>query len=348
MISKIRYFFFQTKIVTKISIIYYKFRISFLKIDNDLKVMLEDFFCFDVNKISKLWLHLLYAHLKKLEIISNDDFNLYSKYIFVNYTLRFDTLENYQDMIKILEKKSFRKIEAERERESNDKIKDDISKLMLNFLEDRTNIDYLNDINIQDKLQSAIELEYLKNNLEFENLEFIVEIGAGYGRIPECLINKKVKKTYIIIDIPPALFLSQKYLSHKFSNHKILKYNTKLNNEILKENLRSFDLIFLSLHQMTFLKKILPVEKTISICINALQEFPKDTIFEIFKQLKEISKYSYIKSVNSNVNNPYKEELLNFDCILKILNEWNIINKNLYTFPSNYSEAILINKQIVR
>lgn len=53
MISKIRYFFFQTKLFTKISIIYYKFKISFLKIDNDLKVMLEDFF-FDVNKISKL------------------------------------------------------------------------------------------------------------------------------------------------------------------------------------------------------------------------------------------------------------------------------------------------------
>jgi putative sugar O-methyltransferase len=220
---------------------------------------------------------------------------------------------------------------------------------MLNFLEDKpTSVDYLKDINAQDKLQSAIELEYLKNNLEFENLEFIIEIGAGYGRIPECLINNKVKKTYIIIDIPPALYLSQKYLLYKFSNHKILKYNTKLTHQILKENLRSFDLIFLSLHQMTFLKNILPVEKTISIFINVLQEIPKDTILEIFKQLKEISKYSYIKSVNSNVNNPYKEELLNFDHILKILNEWKIINKNPFTFPSTYSEAILINKQILR
>jgi putative sugar O-methyltransferase len=318
-----------------------------LKIDNDLKVMLEDFFFFDVNKISKLWLHLLYAHIKRFENISNNDFDSYNKYIFKNYTLRFDTLEHYQDIIKILQKKLSRKIDrqTDRQTDSNDKIKDDISKLMLNFLEDKpANVDYLKDTNLQDKLQSAIEFEYLKHNLEFKNLEFIIEIGAGYGRIPEYLINNKVKKTYIIIDIPPALYFSQKYLSHKFSNHKILKYNTKLTHQILKENLRSFDLIFLSLHQLIFLKNILPVEKTISICINALQEIPKDTILEIYKQLEEISKYSYIKSVNSNVNNPYKDELLNFDSILKILNQWNIISRNSYTFPSNYSEMILIRK----
>ena len=91
MISKIRYFFFQTKLFTKISIIYYKFKISFLKIDNDLKVMLEDFFCFDVNKISKLWLHLLYIHLKRFKNISNNDFDLYSNHIFKNITHVSDT-----------------------------------------------------------------------------------------------------------------------------------------------------------------------------------------------------------------------------------------------------------------
>ena len=119
MISKIRYFFFRTKIVTKISIIYYKFKISSLKIDNDLKVMLEDFFCFDVNKISKLWLHLLYEHIKRLENISNNDFDSYNKYIFKNYTLRFNTLEHYQDINKILQKKLSRKIDIQTYKHTN-------------------------------------------------------------------------------------------------------------------------------------------------------------------------------------------------------------------------------------
>jgi len=38
----------------KILINYLKFKISFLKIDNDLKVMLKNFFRFDVNKVSRL------------------------------------------------------------------------------------------------------------------------------------------------------------------------------------------------------------------------------------------------------------------------------------------------------
>lgn len=217
---------------------------------------------------------------------------------------------------------------------------------MLNLLKDkRANSNYLKDVEPQDKLQSAIEIEYLKENINFKNIEFIIELGAGYGRIPENLIRSNVKKTYIVIDIPPALYLSQKYLSYNFPSHKILKYTIKMSSQNLKENLRLFDLVFLSLHQMTFLINILPIEKTIVMCINALQEFPKHTIIQIFEKLNEIAKYAYIKSANLKINNPYKDELLSFDSIIKILNKWNIKNKKSDTFPSNYSEAILINNE---
>jgi hypothetical protein len=330
----------------KILINYLKFKIIFLKIDNDLKVMLKDFFRFDANKVSRLWLYLLYDHLKRLENIEYNNFNLYNKRIFKNYTLRFNTLENYLDINQILK---INVLEREREREVDRNIvtyHDDISKLMLNFLKDKgAHSNYLKDIEPQDKIQSAIEIEYLKNNIDFKNIEFIIELGAGYGRIPESLIRNNVKKTYIVIDIPPALYLSQKYLGYNFPSQKILKYNTKLTSQNLKENLRLFDLIFLLPHQMTFLKNILPIEKTTFICINALQEFPKHTIIEIFEQLKEIAKYVYIKSANLNINNPYKDELLNFDSIIKTLNKWNIKDKKNNTFPSSYSEAILFNNE---
>ena len=112
--------FFKKKISKKILINYLKFKISFLKIDNDLRVMVKDFFRFDVNKVSKLWLYLLYAHLERLENIKNKNFKLYSKVIFKNYTLRFNTLENYVNINKILKiniLESERQIDRDRDRQ---------------------------------------------------------------------------------------------------------------------------------------------------------------------------------------------------------------------------------------
>ena len=82
--------------------------------------MVKDFFRFDVNKVSKLWLYLLYAHFEKLENINNNNFKLYSKRIFRNYTLRFNTLENYVDINKILKiniLESERQIDRDRNRQ---------------------------------------------------------------------------------------------------------------------------------------------------------------------------------------------------------------------------------------
>ena len=111
--------FFLKKIPKKILINYLKFKISFLKIDNDLRVMVKDFFRFDANKVSRLWLYLLYEHLKRLENIEYNNFNLYNKKIFRHYTLRFNTLENYVDINQILK---INVLERERERERGGQI----------------------------------------------------------------------------------------------------------------------------------------------------------------------------------------------------------------------------------
>lgn len=68
------------------------------------------------------------------------------------------------------------------------------------------------------ELYSATQKTSLNKNLE------IGEIGAGYGRLAYVFLKANPKIKYTIIDIPPALYVAQEYLSKVFPNEKIFKY----------------------------------------------------------------------------------------------------------------------------
>ena len=46
----------------------------------------------------------------------------------------------------------------------------------------------------------------IKKNTDFENINFIVELGAGIGLLASVFLKLKKNRKYLIIDIPPTLF----------------------------------------------------------------------------------------------------------------------------------------------
>jgi putative sugar O-methyltransferase len=81
----------------------------------------------------------------------------------------------------------------------------------------------------------------------------IVELGAGYGRNAYVILNDRPDAKIIIIDIPPALWIAESYLSSVFPEKNIFKFREFADfNEVAAEFERA-DIVFLLSTQITLL-----------------------------------------------------------------------------------------------
>ena len=72
-------------------------------------------------------------------------------------------------------------------------------------------------------LNSVLEIDTLEKNINLNKFNSVLEVGAGSGRTCSSLLKLRDNLNYTIVDIPPALFISQSNLINIFKNKKILK-----------------------------------------------------------------------------------------------------------------------------
>jgi putative sugar O-methyltransferase len=65
----------------------------------------------------------------------------------------------------------------------------------------------------QDLALSAIELNSIARSCDLSRVRRVAEIGAGYGRMAWLVLKSQPQLSYHIFDIPPALAVSQNYLT---------------------------------------------------------------------------------------------------------------------------------------
>ena len=143
----------------------------------------------------------------------------------------------------------------------------------------------------QDLANSTLEYYSVVKNSDIlirQDLK-IAELGAGYGRNAYVYLKRFPNVKYFIIDIPPALYISQNYLSKMFPNRKIYLFNESINMEKIKDS----DIIFLMPHQLHQLPdKIFDLFLTIS----TLHEMRLDQISNYLRLIKKLtSGYFYNK-----------------------------------------------------
>ena len=78
----------------------------------------------------------------------------------------------------------------------------------------------------------------------------LVEIGAGYGRLAYVFLRSAPVR-YFIIDIPPALFVSQWYLSKLFTNKSIFKFRPWSDYDFIATEIDQADIAFLTPDQFS-------------------------------------------------------------------------------------------------
>ena len=129
----------------------------------------------------------------------------------------------------------------------------------------------------------------------------VAEIGAGYGRLGFVMLHA-VKCQYVVIDIPPSLFVSQWYLSEMFPKKRVFCFRHFDTFEEIAAELAQADIAFFSANQI----ELVPDGYfDLSINISSLHELRPDQIDNMLHQIYRVTqRLVYLKQYKEYIN-PY-------------------------------------------
>lgn len=151
----------------------------------------------------------------------------------------------------------------------------------------------------QDAANSIIECNTVRHILTDCANPKVAEIGAGYGRLAHVFSVTGPGK-YFIFDIPPALYVSQWYLSKVLPNKKLFRFRSFRSFEDVKDEIENSDIAFLSANQ---LEKFPPNYFDLVLTISTLPEMTAEQVAMyqvLFSRLSK--KFIFLKQWKSWIN----------------------------------------------
>jgi len=147
----------------------------------------------------------------------------------------------------------------------------------------------------QDLGNSILEYESFRPGLPFAGRGTVLELGGGYGRNAFVVLKLNPSIRYVLVDIPPALWVAEKYLSSLFPHKQIFRYRNFERFEEIADSYNQSDVIFLLSSQLP----LLPVNSAdLIVNISSLHEMRKDQIDYYFQQFERVLSpggHTYIK-----------------------------------------------------
>jgi len=144
----------------------------------------------------------------------------------------------------------------------------------------------------QDLCNSIHEFYSIVNSLTIIPTR-IGELGAGYGRLAYIFLKMYPTASYCIIDIPPALYIAQKYLAKVFPNENIFFFRRFTSFNTVKRQFNNARIVFLLPHQIELLPKNY---FNLTINISSLHEMTRLQIKNYLLQINRLtSGYFYTK-----------------------------------------------------
>ncbi len=145
----------------------------------------------------------------------------------------------------------------------------------------------------QDICNSVYEFYSITKKLTLPKNLKIAELGAGYGRLGYVFLNVIPDCSYCIIDIPPALYMSETYLKKVFPKEKIFSFRPFSSYREIKSEFESSRIRLIMPHQL----ELLP-EKYFDLFINisSLHEMKTNQIKKYILMINKSCKgYFYTK-----------------------------------------------------
>lgn len=187
----------------------------------------------------------------------------------------------------------------------------------------------------QDICNSILELYSILETLRTKKRLRVLELGAGYGRFAYVFKKTFPDSVYTIVDIPPALFISQTYLSQLFSKEKQFHFRSFTDFKKIKYEFNKSNLHFLMSNQM----ELIPSKSyDLVVTTSSLHEMSRPQITHYLRLINRLCKgYIYIKQWKKSVvkdNQNIREDEY------PIPRSWKVIYQRQHCVQSLFFEAL--------
>jgi len=189
----------------------------------------------------------------------------------------------------------------------------------------------------QDLANSLLEYEaILHPDLDRREVRTILELGPGYGRTAYVFLELQPKSRYILVDIPPALFVAQRYLSNVFAERRLFGFRPFDDFETVREDFENADIVFLTPNQM----ELLPNNSVdLFLNISSLHEMRMDQIEYYFGQIQRLTrKYFYFKQWQETTI-PFENETIR-EADYPVGEDWKLIHRQQCKVQAKFFEAL--------
>jgi putative sugar O-methyltransferase len=152
----------------------------------------------------------------------------------------------------------------------------------------------------QDIANTLLEYYAMAEGVDFDNVQVILELGAGYGRVGWLMHHLLEGRRYIIADIPPALAVSERYLSSVLPEKRVFAWRDFTEYADVAEEFEVSEVAFLLPHQISLLPS-----KSVDLFINisSLHEMRPDQITHYLGEAARLTRrYAYLKQWLVSVN----------------------------------------------
>jgi putative sugar O-methyltransferase len=144
----------------------------------------------------------------------------------------------------------------------------------------------------EDLCHSVEERASILEGLEDRPPRRVLELGAGYGRFAYVLMQAQPGTKYTIVDIPPALYVSQRYLTDALPDRRVFRFRPFADHASVADEMAAADVVFLEPQQL----ELLPDRSfDLGVTISTLHEMRTDQISHYIRELDRLCGAVYTK-----------------------------------------------------
>jgi putative sugar O-methyltransferase len=192
----------------------------------------------------------------------------------------------------------------------------------------------------QDLANSGLEAQFILANVpQIPTVKTVCELGAGYGRTAHALLTLRPDFRYVVVDIPPALYVSQRYLSAVYPQRKVFKCRPFNAYADIKSEFESAELAFLLPSQL----ELLPDECfDLFLNISSLHEMSVAQIRYYFRQIHRLTRQQgcfYLKQWKVSPRIPYHDFVIRREDYP--FDEWKVLVEREARVQTHFFEALL-------
>jgi putative sugar O-methyltransferase len=188
----------------------------------------------------------------------------------------------------------------------------------------------------QDLANSILEYESFKSAIG--DRARVLEVGAGYGRTAYATMKLRPGVRYVIADIPPALFIAERYLSSVCPERTVFRYRDFEDFEAIRDEFEQADLAFVLSSQIT---RLPAGSFDLVINISSLHEMRPDQIsFYLgeFNRLLDVGGHFFTKQWR-RTKVPFERVAVNKEDY-PIPNNWEVVFNRVPRVQTRFFEAL--------